>query len=138
MHLNAKGKASAAKLLVNWVNCTHKWKNQSVWDGKLCVYFLHRMIVGCVSAAYVEGTCLQNLVCLHSLQRRISEQHLTHTDANTIVLSLFYGDDTVTPVCCANHAKDFLGDISSFIQFFLCILLLFKIGSVAVNLFTDL
>jgi hypothetical protein len=101
------------------------------------------MIVGSVSAAYVEGTCLQNLVYLHGPHCKMSEQHLSHTDANATVLSLFYGDDTVTPVCCASHAKDFLGDISnlapvssSFSQltYVLCILLLSKIGSVAVNL----
>jgi hypothetical protein len=105
------------------------------------------MIVGSISAAYVEGTCLQNLVCLHGLHCRISEQQLSHTDVNTAVLFQFYGNDTVTPVCCASHAKDCLGDISnlapgssSFSQltYVFCILLLSKIGSVAVNLFTHL
>jgi hypothetical protein len=35
MHLNAKGKASAAKLIVNWIKSFQKMENQSVWDGKL-------------------------------------------------------------------------------------------------------
>jgi hypothetical protein len=105
------------------------------------------MIVGSISTAYVEGMCLQNFVCLHGLHCRISGQQLSHTDANTTVLSLFYGDDTVTPVCCASCAKDFVGDISnlapvssSFLQLthVLCILLLSKIGYVAINLFTHL
>jgi hypothetical protein len=105
------------------------------------------MIVGSISAAYVEGTCLRNLVCLHSPHCRISERQFSHTDANTTVLSLIYGDDTVTPVCCASRAKDFVADISnlapvssSFLQLthVLHILLLSKIGSVAVNLFTHL
>jgi hypothetical protein len=69
--------------------------------------------MGSVSAAYIEGTCLQNLVCVHGLHCGISEQQLSHTDTNTTVLSVFYGDDTVTPICCASHAKDFLGDISN-------------------------
>jgi len=35
VHLNAKGKASAAKWIVNWVKSIQKMENQSVWDGKL-------------------------------------------------------------------------------------------------------
>ena len=101
MHLNAKGKASAAKLIINWVNCIQKMEKPiSLGWQVVCVCFLNRMIVGSVSAAYVEGTCSQNSVCLHGPHCRISEQHLTHTDVNTTVLFLFYGDDTVTPVCC--------------------------------------
>ena len=105
------------------------------------------MIVGSICAGYVEGTCLQNVVCLHGLHCRISEQQLSNIDANTTVLSLICGDDTITPVCCASHAKDFLGDISnlapissSFSQltYVLCIILLSKIGSVAVDPSTHL
>jgi len=35
MHLNARGKALAAKLIVNWVNSIQKMEKESVADGKL-------------------------------------------------------------------------------------------------------
>jgi hypothetical protein len=66
----------------------------------------------------------------------------TSTNQNTAIVVM-----TVTPVCCASHAKGYLGDMSNLAQvssifsqltYFLCILLLFKIEMVAVNLFTHL